>query len=118
MRYLAFAVLSILIPFTGRAAPAQTPGANREIRMTAKKYAFSPSVITVKKGDRVELIITALDREHGFSLPAFKVNQTLKKGVPTVVSFVANKSGTFKFKCSVFCGLGHRRMHGTLIVEN
>jgi len=36
--------------------------------MPAKKYEFNPSVITVKKDDDVKLIITALDRDHGFKM--------------------------------------------------
>jgi hypothetical protein len=38
----------------------------KEIRMTAKKYEYDPAVITVKEGEHVRLIITALDHDHGF----------------------------------------------------
>lgn len=97
------------------AAPAQTNAT--EIKMTAKKYEFDPSVIKVKQGDHVRLIITALDRDHGIKLAAFNINQELKKGEPTTIEFTADKSGTFPFECSKFCGLGHKRMKGQLIVE-
>ena len=36
------------------------------IQMTAKKYEFSPSHVHLKQGMRVQLKITALDRDHGF----------------------------------------------------
>jgi len=88
-----------------------------EIKMTAKKYAFDPNVITVKKGEHVKLIITALDRDHGFKLAAFEVNQKLKKGDPTTIEFTADKAGTFPFQCSEVCGLGHHKMKGKLVVE-
>lgn len=97
-------------------AQGSTPETH-EIQMTAKKYAFSPDTIHVRKGERVRLIITATDHDHGIKLEAFRVEQKLKKGVPTTVEFVADKAGTFPFKCSVFCGLGHGGMKGTLIVE-
>jgi cytochrome c oxidase subunit 2 len=88
-----------------------------EITMTAKKYEFAPSTITVKKGERVKLTITALDREHGFKLEAFGIDQKLKKGEATVVEFEADKAGTFPFECSKFCGFGHGKMKGKLVVE-
>jgi len=88
-----------------------------EFTMTAKKYAFDPSVITVKKGEKVRLLITAIDHDHGFKLDAFDINQVLKKGEIETIEFTADKAGTFEFKCSVYCGLGHGKMKGKLVVE-
>ena len=85
--------------------------------MTAKKFEFDPSVIRVKKGEKVRLIITATDHDHGFKLDTFDVNQVLKKGDPTTIEFTADKVGEFEFKCSVYCGMGHRKMKGKLVVE-
>lgn len=94
-----------------------TGAAPHEITMSAKKYEFAPNAITVKKGEHVKLIITATDRDHGFKLDAFKINQHLKKGEPATVEFTADKAGEFPFECSVICGLGHHRMKGKLVVE-
>ncbi len=91
--------------------------ATREIQMTAKKYEFNPSVVTVKKGEHVRIIITATDRDHGFKLDAFKINQHLKKGEPATLEFTADQAGQFPFQCSVICGMGHHRMKGRLVVE-
>lgn len=88
-----------------------------EIKVTAKKYEFIPSVIKVKQGEHVRLIITAADHDHGFKLDAFQIDQLLKKGEATTVEFTADKTGTFPFACSHFCGLGHKRMKGQLVVE-
>lgn len=93
---------------------AQVPG--NEIKMTAKKYEFDPNVITVKNGERVKLVITALDHDHGFKLEAFKIDERLKKGTPTTIEFTADKVGTFPFECSHFCGVGHGKMKGKLVV--
>jgi cytochrome c oxidase subunit 2 len=112
-----FAVAScIAVAQAAQSAPGTTPAAH-EIQVTAKKYEFTPNPIRVKKGEHVRLIITATDRDHGFKLEAFNIEQKLKKGVPTTVEFTADKAGTFPFKCSVHCGLGHGGMKGTLIVE-
>jgi len=96
-----------------------TAGSSQEqtIQVTAKKYQFDPPVVTVKQGSRVKLIITAVDHDHGFKLAAYGIDQKLPKGVPTPVEFTADKSGTFSFNCSNFCGLGHSKMKGQLVVE-
>ena len=114
LSFLVFALVSLRAP----AQEAQpTAPAVHEIQMTAKKYSYSPDPIRVKKGERVRLVITPTDHDHGFKLDAFHVEAKLKKGVPTPVEFTADQAGTFTFKCSVHCGLGHSGMKGTLIVE-
>jgi len=120
-RWRLFIVVSSLSLIQVPALQAQenVPGGAgaTEIKMTAKKYQFDPSVLTVKQGARVRLVITATDRDHGFKLKAYDINQHLKKGVPTTVEFTADKAGTFPFECSDFCGLGHSHMKGKLVVE-
>jgi len=91
--------------------------APHEIQVSAKKYEFTPKEIHVKKGEHVKLVITATDHDHGFKLPAFKVEQKIKKGETATVEFVADQAGTFPFRCSVVCGFGHHGMKGTLVVE-
>src|SRR5579859_2268084 len=110
-------VVALLFVLIAPNAFAQDSTAPHEIQMTAKKYEFNPTVITVKKGEHVKLVITATDRDHGFKLDAFKINEHLTKGEPATVEFTADKAGEFPFQCSVICGLGHRRMKGKLIVN-
>ena len=102
-----------------QSAPQSAPStpAVKEFTMTAKKWEFSPSTITVNKGDTVKLTIRSIDVEHGFDLPAFNINENLEPGQDTMVQFVADKAGTFRFYCSVYCGSGHSGMEGSLIVE-
>lgn len=99
------------------AAQQQPSPPVREIKLTAKKYEYSPNEIRVRQGERVRLLITALDRTHGFELEDFKVKADLEKGKETVVEFVADRVGEFPFNCSHFCGFGHKGMKGKLIVE-
>jgi cytochrome c oxidase subunit 2 len=89
----------------------------REIVITAKKFEFDPDVITVRQDERIKLVITALDHDHGFKIDAFRIDQLLKKGEPKTIEFTANTTGTFPFQCSHFCGLGHKGMKGELVVE-
>jgi len=86
------------------------------IDMKAYKYAFDPGDITVYEGQKITLNITAVDRKHGFKLDGYDINVTLPQGEITTVTFVADKTGEFSFKCSVFCGTGHMKMKGVLKV--
>ena len=99
------------------ALPQDIESGSGEIKMTAKKYEFSPNIIRVKKGDRVRMVITALDRVHGFKIEAFQIDQRLPKGEAVTVDFIADRSGTFPFQCSTVCGFGHKKMKGELIIE-
>lgn len=112
-------IVLTLLTLAGVGVLAQDAGGSpaTEIKVTAKKYQFDPKVITVKKGQQVKLIITAVDHDHGFKLEAFNIDQKLKKGDPTTIEFTADKTGTFPFQCSNFCGLGHGKMKGQLVVE-
>ena len=92
-------------------------GADTHIKVTARKYAFSPEVIKARQGDHIKLVITALDRDHGFKLEAFHINQKLPKGEAVTIEFTADQAGTFPFECSHFCGLGHQKMKGQLTVS-
>lgn len=87
------------------------------IKMTARKFEFEPSSIRAKKGDKIKLLITSEDVRHGFKLPDFNINEDIEPGKTTTVEFTADKTGTFTFACSVFCGSGHTEMDGKLIVE-
>jgi len=130
------AVLGLAVGLMGaQSGPAQTAAPQvKVIEMTAKKYAYTPSEIRVKKGTRVQLKIRATDRTHGFKIalysegagesggPGLKFdpqqdNFKLAKNEERVIEFVAERAGSYPFKCSVFCGLGHSGMKGLLIVE-
>jgi len=119
-RNSAIFILAILVATsagTGRAAGQASSSGYHEFTMTAKSFEFDPSVIKVKKGEKVRLFITATDRDHGIKIQGYDIDQVLKKGATETIEFTADKAGTFEFKCSVACGKGHRKMKGTLVVE-
>jgi cytochrome c oxidase subunit 2 len=100
------------------AQSAETPMRGvHEIQVTLRKYEFRPGTLRVKKGEQVKLVMAAADHDHGFKLDDFNINQKIPKGTTVVVEFTADKAGTFQFRCSSVCGIGHRGMKGTLVVE-
>jgi cytochrome c oxidase subunit 2 len=112
-----FFALMMGLAGTALAVGQDTPAGVREFKMTAKNYDFDPNVITVKKGEKVRLLVTSTDRDHGIKIEGYDINQVVKKGQTATIEFTADKAGTFEFKCSVYCGMGHRKMKGKLVVE-
>ena len=87
------------------------------VKISAKRFSFTPAEVHLKKGRAVVLEITSLDRVHGFNLPAFKIRTDIVPKEATRVTLMPDKEGTFPFHCDVFCGDGHEDMAGTLVVE-
>jgi plastocyanin/Icc-related predicted phosphoesterase len=92
------------------------PSAEQVIKITAKKFEYSPNKITVKKGVPVTLELTSLDRVHGFNCPDLKIRSDISPDKVSTIHFTPEKTGTFNFHCDVFCGLGHGDMTGTITV--
>jgi cytochrome c oxidase subunit II len=110
---LLLAGAAILAPTLERANAAP----ERVIHVTARRFAYEPSEIVVKQGEPVILELEALDREHGFRLPALHLRADLAPGQVARVPLVASQKGRFPFACDVFCGSGHEDMTGELVVE-
>lgn len=90
--------------------------AEQVIQVTAKRFEYNPSTITVKKGIPVVLEFTSLDRLHGFNCPGLGIRSDIPPGKVTTLRFVPQKTGTFPFHCDNFCGSGHEGMTGTIVV--
>jgi len=85
--------------------------------MIASRFRFEPETVEVTEGERVRLILRSTDTEHGFSARKLNLKVAVPKtGEPVTVEFVADKAGTYEFKCSEYCGSGHGRMKGRIVV--
>jgi len=105
-----------------RHALAQSPTSSaldaRVVRISAKRFEYSPSSITLKKGEPVVLELVSLDRVHGFNAPDFGLRADVKPDAVTRLTFTPDKIGTFAFHCDVFCGSGHEDMSGEIVVRD
>ena len=89
----------------------------RFIDVVASRFTFEPATITVAQGDSVRLRLRSTDRTHGIAIKAFRIRALIPRTGETVtVEFVADRAGTFDFTCSEYCGTGHARMKGRLVV--
>jgi cytochrome c oxidase subunit 2 len=100
------------------ASSARGYGAERSFDVTASRFEFNPATIEVEEGDHVVLHLKSGDTTHGFSIKEYKIKQAIPKtGEVVTVEFDAAKAGTFVFGCSEYCGSGHSRMKGKLVVS-
>jgi nitrosocyanin len=88
----------------------------RVVEVKAFKYGFHPDPIVVRQGEKVRLKVTSSDVTHGLAIKDFGVSVSAPVGRINVVEFIADKAGNFYILCSVYCGPGHSKMHGTLKV--
>ncbi len=111
------------------------PG-ERVISITARQYAYDPSVIRVSRGDKITLKMKTQDIPHGFYLEGYYIDAVMRpQGVlyqkirwedeggeqeefvrVDEVSFTADRVGKFRYRCSQPCGPMHPFMLGELIV--
>lgn len=104
------------VPVARAQSPASPPEKTFEI--VASRFKYTPSVIEVTEGERVLLKVRSADGIHGLGIKDFKIKQRIPKTGDTVeVSFLADKAGTFTILCSEYCGGGHSRMKGQLVVH-
>lgn len=80
-------------------------------------FAFNQKEIRVKQGDTVTINLTSTNGFHDFVLDEFNAStDKVKTGETSSVTFVADKTGTFEYYCSIG---SHRAngMVGKLVVE-
>ena len=114
---IAYAVMILIIASLGTYVVAES-AAPREpiIKITTKRFDYSPAEVRVKKGVPVVLEFRSEDVIMGFNLPDFGVRADVVPGKVTRLRLVPDKTGTFIFLCDIFCGIGHEEMNGKLTV--
>jgi len=115
-----FIPMALFVAMTMAAASpsrvAQAQDSARHIEVTAKKFAYAPGEITLKKGQPVILVIKSADVAHGLRFRELNLDAKIDKGGTAQLSFTPTKAGDFVGHCSVFCGSGHGEMTLTLHV--
>ena len=111
---VAFSYLAILA-----AQPAVDRKPDRVIAITAERFTFQPSKITLRQGELVEFVLSSDDTDHGFRIPVAGIDVAIpQQGMGEVrVRFIARQKGRFMFECSRPCGAGHNLMRGVIIVQ-
>jgi heme/copper-type cytochrome/quinol oxidase subunit 2 len=107
---LALAVIFMPAPVGAVASVDHT------FRIEASRFEYSLAVLHVNPGDKVTIELVATDVVHGLSIDGYNLHTTADPGKTATISFIADKSGTFRFHCTVTCGNMHPFMTGKLEV--
>lgn len=103
---------------TQNQAPTLAQEKVREISVAGSEFSFSPSKITLTKGERIRITFKNIgNSSHNLVVENLGVaTKTIPGGATDSVEFVADKSGSFTFYCAVG---NHRQlgMEGKLEVE-
>jgi heme/copper-type cytochrome/quinol oxidase subunit 2 len=102
----------VLVPLPNRIGQPT----ERLFRVDAAMFAYSPSVLTASPGDTVIIELVATDVVHGLYVDGYDVSVSADPGNTSRMSFVADRAGSFRFRCSVTCGPLHPFMIGVLKV--
>lgn len=111
--------LSLSVPgikTAGLAPPANAAQEPRVIEIKAKKFEFSPSEITLKKGEPVILRLTSADRVHGFLVKPLKIDTDITPGKVTDIAVTPEAVSDYTVICDHYCGTGHGNMKMRLTV--
>jgi heme/copper-type cytochrome/quinol oxidase subunit 2 len=108
---LAMVVLA-LAPLPTSVSAAQ----ERFFRVKASNFEYSPAVLRVNPGDHVTVELASEDVVHGIYIDGYDLEVHADPGQRARLSFVADKAGSFRLRCSVTCGALHPFMTGQLKV--
>ncbi len=104
------------------------PGGS-EVYLNAFSHQFAPNEINVFKGDTIRIVLQNIDERgnlidnpdivHGFTVNGYAdmTHVLMPKGVAVTLEFKADKSGSFDYYCSNWCGAVHMEMRGKFNVE-
>lgn len=89
----------------------------KEFTVDASNFAFAPKTLSVNIGDTVRITLKNTQGFHDLKIDEFNAaTKTLNSGEEETIEFVADKTGTFEYYCSIGT---HRQMGmvGTLVVN-
>ena len=113
---IALSISTVGIKAPGLVRQANAAAEPRVIEIKAKKFAFSPNDITLKKGEPVILRLSSEDRTHGFLLKPLKIDTDITPGKATDIAVTPTASGQYMVICDHYCGTGHGNMKMKLTV--
>jgi cytochrome c oxidase subunit II len=88
-----------------------------DVVVVASAWQFQPDEIRVPAGAQVRIRATSTDVIHGFEIESTHVNMMLIPGQISQMTTRFPAKEEHLLICHEYCGLGHHRMFGKVIVE-
>lgn len=115
--WLSFATLTACV-LALMSVAAQDQGQVREFTVVGDHYAFSPSTLTVNRGDVVKVTFTAKDIAHSFTIDGpYRISKRAAAGQSVTFEFRADASGNQPIYCNLSADPKCKDMKGTLQVH-
>jgi nitrosocyanin len=74
----------------------------KTVEIEAGSFYYKPNTITVKKGEKVKIVMNSVSMMHDFVIDDLNVKMpVVQNGNTGTVEFTADKVGTFEYYCSV-----------------
>lgn len=112
---LLLVIAGLIVAFAPLPVQPIAPQA-RTFRIDARQFAYSPSEVKVNAGDIVTIQLVSNDVVHGLYVDGYDVSVEAGPSQTTTLTFIADKPGSFRFRCNVTCGAMHPFMIGKLNV--
>ncbi|TVR55101.1 MAG: cytochrome C oxidase subunit II [Puniceicoccaceae bacterium] len=96
--------------------PVVEPPPGGEAYLLARMWSWYP-ILKLRQGETYRIHMSSTDLQHGFSLQPLNINYQVIPGYDHVITMTAATAGEFIIVCNEFCGIGHDRMIGKIIVE-
>jgi len=113
--WVILGIAALLVAFAPLHYSPATP-TEHLFRIEAGDFAYAPAVLKVNPGDKVVIELASTDVVHGIYIDGYNVSVTADPGQPATLSFITDRPGTFRLRCSVTCGALHPFMTGKLQV--
>jgi len=103
----------------------QAPRGDEEIYVVAQRWMWKIEhpggqreidALHVPVDKTIRLAMASADVIHSFFVPAFRIKHDVVPGTIETLWFQADKTGTFFFACTQFCGVQHATMQGKVVV--
>ncbi len=93
-----------------------------DVYVGAQQWTWNGLPVVLQAGKRYRLHLSSYDVQHGFGLhrdarTIEQFNLQVLPGYEWVVPIDFKHPGVYDVQCNEFCGVGHRTMHGQIIVE-
>jgi cytochrome c oxidase subunit 2 len=96
--------------------PLVEPAPGGDAYLLGRMWNWYPA-LKLRKGETYRIHLSALDLQHGFSLQPLNMNFQALPGYDHVLTLTPTSTGEFTIVCNEFCGIGHDKMIGKIIVE-
>ena len=101
---------------------AHGPDENEEpidVYLMAMRFSYMPRVLRLEHGVPYRFRMMSMDVNHGVSIHTGFAGHIMRRPAQTMTEMVMTfpEPGEYMIYCTVYCGEGHSRMKGKIIVE-